>query len=210
MRSLIVTGTGTDVGKTLLSAMIMAAHSDYYYWKPIQSGIASSTDSETVVALSGCAPSRVLPERYKLREPLSPHLASRLEGVTIDPERLHLPSERPLLIEGAGGVMVPINDSLLSIDLFATWQLPVLLACRSELGTINHTLLTCGALRAREISIMGAVCVGEPNAENEKAIEYYGKIAVLGRIPLVPDLDHEQLLTIYRDHCGKLQEALSL
>ena len=212
MRSIIIAGTGTDVGKTLLSAAIMRAHPEYRYWKPVQSGTVPQTDRDAVIQLSGCDTSRIIAEAYVFREPLSPHLASSLEGVTINASALRLPShsdDKPMIVECAGGVMVPLNDTTLYIDMIEQWKLPVLLACRSELGTINHTLLTLEALRARNVEVLGAVLVGKPNKANEDASARYGSIEVMGRIPLEGDLTPEMILPMYEKHLSRLGEVLN-
>jgi dethiobiotin synthetase len=208
MRSIIISGTDTGVGKTLLSALLMASLPEYSYWKPIQSGTADGTDSKTVQSLSGCAAERILPEAYIFSQPLSPHLAARIDGKAVEPEKLLVPNIKPLIIEGAGGLMVPLTNDLLFIDIFKTWNLPVLLACRSSLGTINHTLLSIEALRWRDIPLLGCVLIGEPNPENEKAIEYYGEAKVLGRIPPITSFTADVLRETFHQHLILLKSIL--
>ncbi len=208
MNSIIVSGTDTGVGKTLLSAILMASLPEYTYWKPIQSGTAEETDSKTVKVLSGCSSERIIPESYVFSQPFSPHLAARLDGKTIEPKNLRLPSVAPIIIEGAGGLLVPLTHDLLFIDIFKSWNWPVLLACRSELGTINHTLLSLEALRNRGIPILGCVLIGEANPENEKAIEYYGDTVVVGRIPIISTFTTDSLRGIFRDHFISLKNIL--
>ncbi|MFI5201661.1 MAG: dethiobiotin synthase [Candidatus Kapaibacterium sp.] len=204
MKSFIVSGTDTGVGKTLLSAMIMASLPEYYYWKPIQSGIVDGADSETVRRLSECSPNRILPEAYVFSEPLSPHAASAIDGVTIAKDKLGLPDTSPLLIEGAGGLLVPLTKDMLFIDVFKSWELPVLLACRSSLGTINHTLLSLEALRDRDIPILGCVLIGGMNNSNAKAIEHYGRVAIIGSIPPLASLDRGNLRDVYNKNLSSL------
>jgi dethiobiotin synthetase len=208
MKSIIISGTDTEVGKTVLSAMLMASLPEYSYWKPIQSGTVDGTDSKTVQSLSGCSSERILSETYVFSQPLSPHLAARIDSKTIESAELHLPNVAPLIIEGAGGLMVPLANDLLFIDIFKSWNLPVLLACRSGLGTINHTLLSIEALRNREIPLLGCVLIGEPNPENEKAIEYYGKKKVLGRIPPITSFTAETLRGTFNQHLILLKSIL--
>ena len=203
MKSFIVSGTDTGIGKTLLSAMIMAALPEYYYWKPIQSGIVDGADSESVWRLSNCSRERILPEAYIFSQPLSPHAAAAIDGVTIMKEKLRKPDPSPLLIEGAGGLLVPLKEELLFIDMFKFWRLPVLLACRSGLGTINHTLLSIEALRKREIPILGCVLIGEHNPSNENAIEHYGTVPVIGRIPILTSVEMENLQRIFNSHFSR-------
>jgi dethiobiotin synthetase len=208
MKSIIISGTDTGVGKTMLSATLMASLPEYYYWKPIQSGTGDGADSETVLSLSGCSPERILPEAYVFSQPLSPHLAASIDDETIEPEKLRLPNTQPLIVEGAGGLLVPLNEKLLFIEMFKEWKLPVLLACRSGLGTINHTLLSIEALRRRDIPLLGCVLIGEPNPGNEKAIEYYGKAKVLGRIPPITSFTAETLRSIFNQHLIPLKSIL--
>lgn len=208
MQNFIVSGTDTGIGKTLLSAMLMAAMPEYYYWKPIQSGIVDGTDSDTVQRLSGCALERILPEAYVFTQPLSPHAASVIDGVTIEKEKLRPPKVSPLIIEGAGGLLVPLTEELLLIDMFRSWNLPVLLACRSGLGTINHTLLSIEALRRRDIPVLGCVLIGEINPSNEKAVEQYGNVAVLGNIPPLASFESAILINTVKDQLSGLTKIL--
>ena len=137
---LIVSGTDTDVGKTVFCAALAdALGADY--WKPVQAGHEDGTDSRRVAEL-GLSSERILPEKHILDTPASPHYAARLDGIVIDANALlpPPPGDRPLVIEGAGGLMVPVNDDTLFIDIFARWKLPLVLCARTELGTINHSL----------------------------------------------------------------------
>ena len=165
MAAWFVSGTDTGIGKTVVSAWL-ALHNRADYWKPVQSGIDEhGTDSERVARLSGA---RVHAEAYRLREPLSPHLAAAIDGVHIDLEAFRPPVAERLVIEGAGGVLVPLNAEHTMLDLMARLGAPVVLVARSALGTINHTCLSLQALRARGIEVAGVVVVGEPNADNEE------------------------------------------
>lgn len=195
MNPLIVTGTDTGVGKTIVSAMLTLALGAIY-WKPIQSGTAGGTDTERVAALTGLPPSHFLPERYVLREPLSPHRAAELDGVAIKLANLALPdgpANRALIVEGAGGVLVPINRALLQVELFARWGAPVILVARTALGTINHTLLSLEALKARSIPLLGVVFVGDAMPDSEQTIVEMGQMKRLGRLPLLPDMNAGRL-----------------
>lgn len=178
----VVTGTDTDVGKTMVAAMLVQALGAHY-WKPVQSGLADGSDSDRVAALTGIGADRILPEAYRLTEPLSPHRAAELDGVTIDPARLVPPPHAPLVIEGAGGALVPVTRELLYADLFARWELPVVIVARTSLGTINHSLLTIEALRRREVPILGLAFNGDANADNEATICAIGGVRRLGRLP---------------------------
>jgi dethiobiotin synthetase len=192
----IVTGTDTDVGKTVFAAAL-AAHLGARYWKPVQAGLEGATDSAEVARLSG-GRARVLPEAYRLTHPLSPHEAARLDGISLDPARLTLPEgEGPLVVEGAGGVMVPLSDSLLMADLFARWGLPMILVARTSLGTINHSLLSLEALRVRGIEVRGVVFSGESNPASEQAIVRLGKAQHLGRLPQLDPLDADSLRSAF-------------
>ena len=199
MSALIVTGTDTDVGKTVVAAMLTLAL-DGVYWKPIQCGTADGTDRETVAKLTGLDASHFLPERYCFREPLSPHRAAELDGITIDPSTLDLPDvpwERPLIIEGAGGLLVPLTRDLLQIELFARWGAPVVVCARTKLGTINHTLLTLSALRARNIPVLGIVFAGESMPDSERTIVDFSGAKRLGRLPPLPTLDAKSLREVF-------------
>ena len=162
---IVVTGTDTGVGKTVFSAGL-AGLLDGFYWKPVQSGLDEETDSEVVARLSGLPAGRVVPEVYRLKMPLSPHRSAEIDGVAIEAARLSLPElPGPLIIEGAGGLMVPLNRQTRFIDIFREWQLPVILCARTALGTINHTLLSLEALRARSIPLLGIAFIGDEMAD---------------------------------------------
>lgn len=179
----VVTGTDTDVGKTVFAAALAGALGASY-WKPGLAGLADGSDRETVARLSGLADERLLPEAYRLATPCSPHRAAEIDGVTIDPARLEPPAvDGPLVIEGAGGVLVPVTRELLFADLFARWGLPVVLVARTGLGTINHSLLSIEALRRREVPILGVAYVGEAMEDSEATIAAIGGVRRLGRLP---------------------------
>jgi malonyl-CoA O-methyltransferase len=185
-RGVFVTGTDTDVGKTVVAAcMARALGADY--WKPVQTGAAvDAGDTATVAALSGA---RTHAPAYVFGEPLSPHAAAALEGAEVRLSAIRVPStDRPLVVEGAGGALVPLNDRVLMIDLMAALALPVVVVARSTLGTINHTLLTLQALRSRGIEVLGVVLNGPPAASNREAIERYGRVRVLAEIPYTDQL----------------------
>jgi malonyl-CoA O-methyltransferase len=185
-----VTGTDTGVGKTVAAACLARAW-QAGYWKPVQTGAATADDdTAAVVALAGLAADHVYAPAYALQAPLSPHAAAELEGVTITMDAIRLPqTAHPLVVEGAGGLFVPLNGRDFMIDLMAKLALPVLLVARSTLGTINHTLLSLAALRMRGLPIAGVVLNGPPNAGNRAAIERFGKVRVLAELPRVDALD---------------------
>ena len=199
MPRFVITGTDTDAGKTVFAAGI-AGHLKARYWKPVQAGLEEETDSEKVARPSG-GRATVLPEAYRLATPCSPHWAARIDGVAFDIARLALPDgEGPLVVEGAGGALVPVRDNLLYADLFARWGLPVVVVARTELGTINHSLLTLEALRTRNIPILGIAFSGEENAHSEEAIVRFGNVRHLGRLPLLDPLDAESLAAAFAAH----------
>lgn len=182
MSRYVVTGTDTGIGKTLVAAGL-AGHLRARYWKPVQAGLDEESDSEAVRRLTE-GRAEVLPEAWRLNTPCSPHEAARIDGVRIDPGALTLPEgDGPLIAEGAGGVLVPVNDETLYADLFAQWGLPVILVARTELGTINHSLLSLEALRSRGVAVAGIVFSGEENAASEAAITRFGEVRHLGRLP---------------------------
>lgn len=192
MSALVVTGTDTGIGKTVVAAMLTLAL-DAIYWKPVQAGVADGTDAATVAALTGLGPERFVLERYVLTEPLSPHRSAELDGIEIDPHALTLPAAaadgRLLIVEGAGGLMVPITRRTLYIDVFQRWGAPVVLVARTALGTINHSLLSIEALRRREVPILGIVFVGDAIPDTERTICEYADVARLGRLPRLPELN---------------------
>jgi dethiobiotin synthetase len=192
----VMTGTDTDVGKTVLAAALIAAL-DGCYWKPVQCGLVGETDAEIVRRLAGARDSQIIPEVYRLTTPASPHLAAERDGVEIDVDRLAaLPDAggvRPLIIEGAGGLMVPLTRRFLQIDLFAHWGLPVILCSSTRLGTINHSLLSIEALKRRGIPLLGIAFVGEEQADSERTIVEMGGVRRLGRLPHIDPLDGASL-----------------
>jgi len=197
---LVVSGTDTGIGKTVVAAGL-AATLEAHYWKPIQAGTQDGTDSLDA-AMLGVAPDHVLPEAYRLELPASPHLAAEREAVVIDDDKLALPPVQPLIVEGAGGLMVPIRRGppFLMIDLFARWRAPVLLVARTQLGTINHSLLCIEALKARDIPIAGMIFVGEPHADNEAIIPALTGVRNFGRLPHLDPLDATHLASAVRTH----------
>lgn len=186
--AIVVAGTDTGVGKTVLSAMLTLAL-DASYWKPVQSGGSEGTDSARVRALTGLPAGRFLPERYALAAPLSPHRAAELAGVCLSPEALAtLPDPGgPLVVELAGGLLVPLTRSFLQIELLRLWRAPVVLCARTSLGTINHALLSCEALRARGIGLLGVAFVGEANEDSERTVAELSGARRLGRLPWLED-----------------------
>jgi dethiobiotin synthase len=195
MKGLFVTGTDTGVGKTVAAAALMHRYrgsAPLCYWKPIQTGIEIDDDTATVRRLGACADEEVFGEGVRLLKPVSPHLAARWAGRRIDLTELRrmLPrSGTSWIVEGAGGVLAPVNESQTMADWMVCLALPVLIVARSGLGTINHTLLSLEALRTRQLRVVGVVMIGEPNPENRAAIEQYGSVPVLGEMPVLAPLD---------------------
>ncbi len=202
MTGYFVTGTDTNVGKTVLSALLVAAL-DAVYWKPVQTGASDGTDRESVRAWTEASEERLPLERYRFDPPVSPHLASREAGVRIALEAFELPTApkgRKWIVEGAGGVMVPLNEHELMRDLMRQIGLPVIVAARTALGTINHTLLTLAALREANLPICGVALIGEKNIENRCAIENYGNVRVIGHIPMLNEINRAALLDVYEKY----------
>jgi dethiobiotin synthetase len=179
----VVTGTDTGIGKTVFAAGL-AGMIGAHYWKPVQAGLDEGGDAGMAVEL-GIPSMRVIGEAYRLTTPCSPHRAAAIDGVTIDPIRLALPPQRPLVIEGAGGALVPLDGDLLFADVFAEWGLPTIVVARTSLGTINHSLLTFEALRARGVPVHGVAFIGDGDEAAEEAIVHIGSVKRLGRLPIL-------------------------
>jgi dethiobiotin synthetase len=194
----VVTGTGTGVGKTVFSAALAGALRGNY-WKPVQSGLEGETDSEAVRRLAALPKDRIIPEAYRLPLPASPHIAAERQGIRIEASRLTIPKgASPLVIEGAGGLLVPLSGDLLQIDLFASWGLPVILCALTSLGTINHTLLSIEALSRRSIRLHGVAFAGDRDEEVENTILKLGKTRRLGGLPVLDPLNASRLAEAFR------------
>jgi dethiobiotin synthetase len=197
MTAIVVTATGTDIGKTVFAAALTAAI-DGCYWKPVQAGQDGGTDRERVRALTGLGEDRLLPEAYCLATPCSPHRAAEIDGATIDPDILTpRPEDRPLVVEGAGGVLVPYTRDILFADLAARWGLPVVLVSATTLGTISHSLTAIEALRARGVPILGVAFVGEAADDSEATIAAIGRVKRLGRLPWLAPLNAASLAAAF-------------
>lgn len=200
MPRFVVTGTDTNIGKTVFAA-VLADALGASYWKPVQAGLEGETDSEAVMRLGGIPAGRIIPEAWRLRTPASPHLAARLDNVRIQPDLLVPPSIRPpLIIEGAGGVMVPLTETVVFADIFSRWQIPVILCARTGLGTINHTLLSLEVLRHRCVPLFGVVFIGDEVADTQHIIGELGQVRCLGRLPLLETVTREALRDAFRRH----------
>ena len=196
MQGFFVTGTDTDVGKTVVSAWLLT-HLDALYWKPVQAGAEPETDAAAVRRLAEISADRILPEAYVLPEAIAPHEAARRAGFIIDMAKLEAPeTDRLLIVEGAGGLLVPLTEEAYVIDLAAELHLPVILVARSTLGTINHTLLSIEALHRRGLPLAGVVVNGPETPHNRTAIERYGEVNVIAEIPWLPEPTRANLLDI--------------
>ncbi|KLT21799.1 dethiobiotin synthase [Wolbachia endosymbiont of Armadillidium vulgare str. wVulC] len=187
---IFVTGTDTDVGKTTISSWL-CLHTGYSYFKPIQTGSILGTDSHQISNLTNA---NVYKENFVYKRPLSPHLAASLENDSINIDSISLPKTHNLIIEGAGGVLVPINKTTLMVDLIKKFATPTILVARTTLGTINHTLLSLEALHARNVPILGVILNGLLSQDNLEAIEFYGRVQVLASVPKLQQIDREHLM----------------
>ena len=191
---IVVAGTDTEIGKTVFAAGL-ADLLGANYWKPIQAGLEGETDSRIVARLGGLSDDRIVPELYRLQTPASPHHAAELDGVRIVVDEFDVPDTggRALVIEGSGGLLVPLNRTTLYIDVFARWHIPVVLCARTALGTINHSLLSIEALRHRKLELLGIAFIGESNPDSERVICEIGRVRRLGRLPRLSPLTRTTL-----------------
>ena len=197
MTAIVITATGTDIGKTVFAAALTAAL-DGCYWKPVQAGLDDGSDLERIGRLSGLPADRLLPEAYRLTTPCSPHRAAEIDGVTIDVDALEPPQcDRLLVIEGAGGVLVPFTRQTTFADVMARWQLPVVLVAATSLGTISHSLAAIEALRSRNVDIRGIAFVGEAVEDSEATIAAMGGVKRLGRLPMLDPLEPATLAAAF-------------
>jgi dethiobiotin synthetase len=184
---IFITGIGTGVGKTVTAACVVEAlQADY--WKPIQSGLSEGTDTDTVKSLISNPVTVCHPEAYRLEFPASPHLAARMENIQIDVDKVVAqaggmqPSGRPLVIEGAGGLMVPLTEQIFTIDFIAQLEASVIIVSQNYLGSINHALLTAQVLKQRGIPVLGWIFSGEYHTNETEVVGWSG-YPLLGRIP---------------------------
>jgi dethiobiotin synthase len=199
-KRIFVTGTDTGIGKTLVSAVLVTGLGAEY-WKPIQSGLEDISDTEWVHQKTGVPERFFHRETYRLERPLSPHASALYAGIRIDLEAFKVPdagTSRHLIIEGVGGIMVPLNERHFVLDLMKKLKVPVLLVASSELGTINHTLLSLEQLRRHHLDVFGVVMNGPANPSNRRAIEDYGKVTVCAEIEPLPNIDRETLLSVFQ------------
>jgi dethiobiotin synthase len=207
-RKVVIVGIGTGVGKTLVSAIVCKALCAAY-WKPVQTGYLSGKgdrDADEVQKLSAC---QVYPEAYLFEEPLSPHAAAAIDGKRVDVQQIKVPQhDGNLVVEGAGGLMVPLNEEVLYIDLLAQWQFPVILVVRHYLGNINHTLLSVEALKKRNIPILGLIMSGNPLPETVSAIQHFSGQPVLLHIPELDEVNEEVVEVLAEELKEKLGKML--
>ena len=195
----IICGTDTDIGKTLISSFFVKGLNSFY-WKPIQSGIESQTDSQTVEKLAQVSKEKIIKEAYVFTKPLSPHWAAEIDQKAINFDKLRLPKvQGSLIIETAGGLMVPITRNFLQIDQIKEWNLPVILVCKSSLGTLNHTLLSIEALKRRNIEILGLVVNGEKHLDNPKTLVDFSGIPLIAEFPYIKKMDSNNLDILWKE-----------
>jgi dethiobiotin synthase len=180
---IFVTATDTNIGKTISCAWL-CVQLNYFYWKPVQCGdLDTRGDSGFIQNIVG--KEKIIPSTYEFKESLSPHEAAKRENINIAMNNFNLPNKKNLIIEGAGGVYVPLNNQDYIIDLIKHIKVPVILVCKGTLGTINHTVLSVKALQTNKIPIIGLIISGESHIHNEQALEYYTKLSILVKIPIL-------------------------
>ena len=195
----VVCGTDTDIGKTLISSFFVRGLNSFY-WKPIQSGIESETDSQAVMRLTKVDKEKIINEAYIFREPVSPHWAAEIDQKVINFQLLNLPNvDGPLIIETAGGLMVPITRDHLQIDQIKKWDIPVILVCKSGLGTLNHTLLSIEALNKRNIKILGLVINGTKHLDNPKTLTEFSGLPIIAEFPSIKKIDSKNLDILWEE-----------
>jgi dethiobiotin synthetase len=194
-RPIFITGIGTGIGKTIVSA-ILVEKLKADYWKPIQSGDLDNSDTLLVKSLVSNPVSKFHTEAYRLTQPFSPHKSAALDGIEIDPAKIVIPeTDNQLIIEGAGGLMVPLNDRFLMIDLIKQLHVEVILVSRNYLGSINHTLLSIDALRSRDIPVKGIILNGDSDEWSESLIRAYaGKNIQFSNIPLLATVNKSEVV----------------
>jgi dethiobiotin synthetase len=211
-RAYFVTGIGTEVGKTVSSAFLQLAL-DADYWKPVQSGDLDFGDRDRVQSWTGMPDDRYHPERHRLRTPASPHYAARLDGVEIKLEDFSLPDTtgRPLLVEGAGGLLVPLNEEHTMLDLMQHFGLPVILVSRHYLGSINHTLLSVEVLRGRGREVAGIIFSGGDNAESARIIQKLSGVPILAELPELEEISAAAIQSLVANRADEgLNQSLGL
>ena len=194
----VICGTDTDIGKTIISSFFVRGLNSFY-WKPIQSGIESETDSQAIARIAKVQKSKIINEAYIFKKPVSPHWAAEIDQKVINIKLLNLPNiNGSLIIETAGGLMVPITRNYLQIDQIKKWDIPVILVCRSGLGTLNHTLLSIEALKKRNIKILGLVINGEKHLDNPKTLTEFSGIPIIAEFPYIRKIDSRNLDILWK------------
>ncbi len=190
----IIAGIGTEIGKTFISS-ILTESLQADYWKPIQSGALDFTDSDTVKSLISNDKTVFHPEAYRLNQPMSPHAAAAIDGVEIELSKFQLPqTDNHLIVELAGGIMVPLNDHETNLDLIKKLNIPVILISKNYLGSINHTLLSAEILKMNNIPVKGLIFNGEQNKYSEDFILNYTKLECLGRVNFEENIDKDVVM----------------
>ncbi|WP_412058903.1 dethiobiotin synthase [Bartonella sp. DGB2] len=201
----VITGTDTNIGKTVFAAGLVQLL-NASYWKPVQAGLEEETDSQTVRRLSQAPSNKILPEAYRLKKAASPHAAAAAEGKHIELTQLTPPAvQGPLIIEGAGGLMVPLNQQATFIDVFARWNFPLILCSKTGLGTINHTLLSIEAINRRGLSLKGIIFIGNPEPESQNIIAHLTDAPILGRLPILKPLTPQNLQQTFQKNFSSTQ-----
>lgn len=196
MKSLFITGIGTDVGKTIVSA-ILVEKLKADYWKPIQSGDLNNSDTKKVKALVSNGISAFHQESYQLNQPFSPHKSAAIDGIEINLKSITIPyTSNKLIIEGAGGLMVPLNDKHYIVDLITFLKAEVILVVKNYLGSINHTLLSLELLKSRNIPVKGIIFNGESDSYSEQAILNHSQLSIIGHIPFVSEINQEKIIDL--------------
>ena len=194
-----ICGTDTDIGKTLISSFFVRGLNSFY-WKPIQSGIESETDSQAVARLAKISKEKIINEAYIFREPVSPHWAAEIDLKVVNSQLLNLPNvDGSLIVETAGGLMVPITRNYLQIDQIKKWNIPVILVCKSGLGTLNHTLLSIEALKNRNIKILGLIINGKKHMDNPKTLTEFSSLPIIAEFPYIQEIDSNNLDILWRE-----------
>jgi len=208
IKGCFVTGIGTEIGKTIVSAIVVEAL-QASYWKPVQAGELDNSDSMKIASLSSSY-KKIHPEYARLKTPMSPHAAAKIDEVLLKVAEVHLPQDFPLVVEGAGGLLVPLNENETIADLIAHLGLPTLLVSRHYLGSINHTLLSLELLHQRGLAVAGVIFVGEETPSTEQIISMHTSTPVLGRVPHCEDLSTEFVTSQARLLSKPLREVLQL
>ncbi len=207
-KQIFVTGIGTEVGKTVISAILVRAlQADY--WKPVQAGDLARTDTDKVKHWSGLKENTFFPETYRLLHPMSPHAAADKEGILINRNDFQMPeTNRTLIVEGAGGLYVPLNQQDTILDLIQDFHIPVVLVSRHYLGSINHTLLSIAALKERNIPIAALVFNGDPNPATEQIIVQMSGIERLLHVGELPEITPEAVTEQAEKHGHIIRKLL--